>query len=75
MADRELSVVAGALARGMKPKITPIQDAIAKRWRLGNLTSAPQTSEPSDVIPLLDGWIRLLEREAGSEGRPNAVRR
>jgi hypothetical protein len=66
MHNPPLTVVAGALARGQKPKLTPGQDAIAKRWRMGGLT----TTEPlqaSDVIPLLDGWIRRLEREAGAD--------
>jgi hypothetical protein len=64
----DLSVIAGALSRGQKPKNTPAQDAIARRWRMGMGASAlEQSAEKSDVIPLLDGWIRRLEREAGSD--------
>ena len=64
MAEPQLVVVAGSLPRGAKPKVTRAQDAIARRWRN---TPEPETA-PSrqDVIPLLDGWIRRLEREAGT---------
>ena len=62
MAEPQLVVVAGALPRGAKPKIA--QDALAKRWRN---TESAATPERQDVIPLLDGWIRRLEREAGGE--------
>jgi hypothetical protein len=65
MAERQLVVVAGSLSRGTKPKVTRPQDAIAKRWRNSADSAAP--SERQDVIPLLDGWIRRLEREAGGE--------
>jgi hypothetical protein len=66
MHNPPLTVIAGALARGQKPKTSQAQDAIAKRWRMGGI-STPEPSEPSDVIPLLDGWIRRLEREAGTD--------
>ena len=66
MRNTLLTVVAGALSRGQKPKSTQAQDAIAKRWRLGSAGIEPTTATP-DVIPLLDGWIRRLEREAGSD--------
>jgi hypothetical protein len=65
MAEPQLVVVAGALPRGAKPKVTRPQDAIAKRWR--NSAEAAAAPERQDVIPLLDGWIRRLEREAGGE--------
>jgi hypothetical protein len=68
MSDRELSIVAGALSRHQKPKATQQQDAIAKRWRI-SAPCAPAADQPagnSDVISLLDGWIRRLEKEAGS---------
>ena len=64
MAEPQLIVVAGSLPRGAKPKVTRAQDALAKRWRSGADTATAQ--ERQDVIPLLDGWIRRLEREAGS---------
>jgi hypothetical protein len=63
----ELSVVAGALARGQKPKNSQAQDAIAKRWRLGAAAPIEEAPENQDVIPLLEGWIRRLEREAGPD--------
>lgn len=66
MAEPELSVIAGALSRNQKPKATQGQDAIAKRWRMGP-PPTPETAEIAGVIPLLNGWIRRLEREAGSE--------
>ena len=60
-----LSVVAGALARGKKAKAALSQDAIAKRWR--QILAQETAREKQDVIPLLDGWIRRLERQAGSD--------
>ena len=66
MSDPELFVIAGALARSLKPKVAQAQDEIAKRWRAG--AAAPdQSSRLPDVVPLLDGWIRRLEREAGPD--------
>jgi hypothetical protein len=65
MSSPELSVVSGTLPRTRQPKTSPAQDALAKRWRMGGLAE-PQPIHHKDVIPLLDGWIRRLEREAGS---------
>jgi len=70
MSERELVVILGALSRTRKAKAAQLQDALAKRWRMadGGLIEpllAPPAAEPRDVIPLLDGWIRRLEREAG----------
>ena len=65
MAEPQLEVVAGSLPRSAKPKVIRPQDALAKRWR-----TAPEdvaNNKPQDVIPLLDGWIRRIEREAGGE--------
>ena len=67
MASRSqaLSVVAGALTR-KKPKTNQTQDALAKRWRpLDPPKDAAR--DPQDVIPLIDGWIRVIERQAGSK--------
>jgi hypothetical protein len=66
MSERELNVVAGALARAAKPKAAQLQDALAKRWRAPSIESDPNPSR-QDVIPLLAGWIRRLEREAGAK--------
>jgi hypothetical protein len=66
MHNPPLTVIAGALARGQKPKNTQAQDAIARRWRMGGV-GAPESIKSADVIPLLDGWIRRLEREAGTD--------
>ena len=66
MSERELNVVAGALGRGSKPKAAQLPDALAKRWRAPSVESDPNPSR-QDVIPLLAGWIRRLEREAGAE--------
>ena len=65
MAEPQLVVVAGSLPRGAKSKVAPPQDALARRWRHNPENVA--NDKPQDVIPLLDGWIRRLEREAGSE--------
>ena len=69
MSDRELSIVVGALSRHQKPKVTQAQDAIAKRWRMPApcAPAADHAAAKSDVISLLDGWIRRLEKEAGSD--------
>jgi hypothetical protein len=67
MSDRELSIVAGALAKAVKPKATQAQDAIARRWRAGNAPDVELPHKDQDVIPLLAGWIRRLEREAGAD--------
>jgi hypothetical protein len=64
MSDRELSVVAGSLTRRQKPKVAPVQDSIAKRWRAAESSRANRPPAGSDVIPLLDGWVRVLEKEA-----------
>ena len=69
MTNPPLTVIAGALARGQKPKLSPVQDAIAKRWRMGAAT-LPEPAQTPDVIPLLDGWIRRLERDAGPDPAP-----
>ena len=66
----DLSVVTGALTRGKKPKNSQAQDAIAKRWRMGGILPPEHAIEKLDVIPLLDGWIRRLEREAGPDPAP-----
>jgi hypothetical protein len=65
MAEPQLVVVTGALPRGAKPKAARPQEALAKRWR--NAPENVANNKPQDVIPLLDGWIRRLEREAGGD--------
>ena len=69
MADPKLEVIAGSLPRRPSGKTARIRDEMAKRWRIDGLfKSAPKLRvEPRDVIPLLDGWIRRLEREAGED--------
>jgi hypothetical protein len=68
MPDRNLTLVAGALPRRPSGKVARLRNAIARRWRMeGSWISLPLSAEPvkpRDVIPLLDGWIRRLEREA-----------
>jgi hypothetical protein len=66
MAESQLVVVAGDLPRGAKPKVNRSQDALAKRWR--NSAETTEASGRQDVIPLLDGWIRRLERETSGPG-------
>lgn len=71
MTERPLVVIAGALSRKRKAKAAQLQDGIAKRWRLeepgGSQLPRGEPVESRDVIPLLDGWIRRLEREAGPD--------
>ena len=66
MPERPLVVIAGALAGRPKPKADRLRESIAKRWRMDG-SRADEPVKSRDVIPLLDGWIRRLEREAGPE--------
>lgn len=73
MAKRQqLSVVAGALSRSLKPKGALAQDALAKRWRASLPQDSSQPAELPEVISLMDAWIRRLEREAGTGVAPQA---
>ena len=70
MARRKLTVVKGGLSRRRKPKASPAPNELANRWReIG--PAAPRAPETGDVIPLLDGWIRRLERQAGVDPAAN----
>ena len=70
MARRKLTVVAGGLSRQAKSKGIPAQSELANRWReVGPL--APKAPETGDVIPLIDGWIRKLERQVGLDSAAN----
>ena len=70
MARRKLTVVAGDLSRKAKSKGTPAQNELANRWReMGPI--APKAPETGDVIPILDGWVRKLERQAGLDSAAN----
>jgi hypothetical protein len=73
MARRKLTVVSGGLSRKSKRKASPTPSELANRWReLGSpAPRAPEKPENSDVIPLLDGWIRRLERQAGVDPAAN----
>jgi hypothetical protein len=69
MSERDLVVILGALSRTRKARTTQLQDSLAKRWRMDGVPARmadPGVTELRDVIPLLDGWIRRLEREAGA---------
>ena len=70
MARRKLTVVRGERS-SRKPKPTPAQVELAARWRMGGIASEPRKPLEGDVIPLLDGWIRRLEREAGLDSAAN----
>jgi hypothetical protein len=70
MDSPELSIIAGALAGTLRPKCSQVRDELAKRWRSENPGDKP--SEMRDVIPLLDGWIRRLARQAGVEPEVDA---
>ena len=66
----KLKVVKGARTR-RTPKPTPQQVELARRWRMGGLGVESRKPLEGDVIPLLDGWIRRLEREAGLDSAAN----
>jgi len=67
MSARPFAVVAGARPRGRKSKAEqPVpQSELAKRWRQEGVATET-TRADQDVIPLLDGWVRVLEKRAGS---------
>ncbi|MEK7401819.1 MAG: hypothetical protein AABZ80_05590 [Gemmatimonadota bacterium] len=72
MARRKLTVVLGGLTRRRKAKGSPAPSELANRWRMGDVGPvAPRTPETGDVIPILDGWIRKLERQAGLDPAAN----
>ena len=71
MAARKLSVVAGALFRKRKPRTEQPQNELATRWRTGEHEIPVRAAHPGDVIPLLDGWIRRLERQVGLDPAAN----
>ena len=72
MARRKLTVVTGGLSKKRKPKASPAPSELANRWRGSDITPpAPKKAESGDVIPLLDGWIRKLERQAGVDPAAN----
>jgi len=66
----KLTVVKGERTR-RQPKPTPEQLEMARRWRMGGIGPEPRKPLTGDVIPLLDGWIRRLEREAGLDPAAN----
>ena len=68
MATRELSIVLGELARNARPRPPRQPDALASRWRAISRIPPVSTDTPG-VISLMDGWIRLLERQAAAEER------
>ena len=70
MARRKLSVVSGGQSRNRKPKAAPAPNELANRWReLG--PTEPKAQDAGDVIPILDGWVRRLERQAGLDSAAN----
>jgi len=73
MATRKLSVVAGALSGKRKRKKEQQQNALAARWRTGEHETPVRAAggHSRDVIPLLDGWIRRLERQVGLDPAAN----
>lgn len=44
-----------------------LEDAIMQRRRAETAERATESTGSPDVIPLLDGWIRRIERQSGSE--------
>lgn len=63
MKQPELVVIPGSLSKALKPKAT-LEEVLARRWRAAEARTA-RPIEEMDVIPLLAGWIRRLERQAG----------
>jgi len=70
MPRRKLSVVAGGKSGKRQPKAAQPQNDIAGRWR-SLLPEPPRKKLEGDVIPLLDGWIRRLQRQAGLDPAAN----
>jgi hypothetical protein len=65
MPHPELRLIPGAQPRGARPKGFRQPEAIARRWRGAH--SAEPAAGHQDVIPLLNAWIRRLERETRPE--------
>jgi hypothetical protein len=64
MAEHRLTVIAGALNRERKPVARQVS-GLAKRWRAGLNHLSEPGSQDRLVVPLMDGWIRRIERQAG----------
>jgi hypothetical protein len=60
-----LSVITGDGPRHPRPRTDPALQNIAKRWR--HTAMVQPRAERSDVISLMDGWIRLLERSVARD--------
>lgn len=72
--ESQLTIVPGGRCRGSRiGRQTKRQDPIAGRWRWG-VPDSEAGREPApgyaddQVIPLLEGWIRVLERGAQGKG-------
>jgi hypothetical protein len=66
-----MSVVSGGQSRKRKAKESPSQNNLANRWRQGESAPPQREAARGDVIPLLDGWVRRLERQAGLDSAAN----
>ena len=67
MSKHRLEIIAGDQPRGARRQQVSLEDALLKRWR--NDAQAAHEASPDtdrDVIPLLDGWLRRLERQSAT---------
>lgn len=71
MAGKQLSIVHGDLAQTRRRRQASGPEELARRWRAGGQESGASPPPTGDVIPLLDGWIRRLERQAGLDQAAN----
>ncbi|HYC52971.1 MAG TPA: hypothetical protein VEB19_17825 [Gemmatimonadaceae bacterium] len=68
MASHGLFVIAGERPRETKPKTDIPLERLARRWR--NSGAIDRREQPDDIISLMDGWIRLLERSVARVDGP-----
>ena len=67
MSKHRLEIIAGEQPRGTRRKQVSLEDAMLKRWRKDAQTTRQATPDVDpDVIPLLDGWLRRIERQSSS---------
>jgi hypothetical protein len=67
MSKHRLEIIAGDQSRGARRTQVSLEDAMLKRWRKDAQTAHEVTpAADPDVIPLLDGWLRRIERQSSS---------
>ena len=71
MPRRNLTVVKGGKGRKRAPRAAQPQSDLAARWRREEPQPTRSRKLEGDVISLMDGWIRQLERQVGLDSAAN----